>query len=64
MGSVGGLFCSGTWRQPRSQAAQRDIMGSRQGTGNQETSCTPDFALGCLCNLQSLISLSELRFPC
>lgn len=43
------------WGQTRSRAAQRDPVSNRQGTGGEETSSTPDFALSCLCNLQSLI---------
>lgn len=64
MEGIGGPYCSGIWGQTRGQAAQRDTMGNRQGTENQETNCTFDFALGCLWNFQSLISLSELKFPC
>ena len=39
----------------------RGTLCSRQGTGHQEASSPPHFALGCLCNFQSRMSLSELQ---
>lgn len=42
----------------------RGTLSNRQGSGNQDTTSAPDLALGCLCNLWSLRSVSETQFPC